>query len=673
VSRTIQVEDLLSFQLVTDLQLSPAGELAVFVVARLNGEENRTETALYLAGPGRPAQRFTGGPTDSSPRISPDGTRVAFLSRRSGQSQIWLISLDGGEAWQLTRVQGGVREFAWAPDSRRIAFTAILDGRGIRPETKDEQEEDPLRRHTQKVRIVTELFWKMDGEGYYTEARPCLCAIDAADGAQPVQLTAPPYRIWQVAWSPDGEHLLFTSRLGEDYDRSADRTRLYVMPAAGGEPRALTPEHLSAASGSFSPDGTAVAFLLHDPAKLHYDNTAIWTVPVAGGEIRQAAPHWDRPFMAAGLADMAPSLVQTAPVWSPDGSALFSLTSSGGTGGVVRIDLASGQVTPVVEGARFVYSFRLDRECRRIAFAASAPLSPGELFWRDLTGGAEERLTGVNDQLLAELALSEPERFQAIADDGTPIDGWVIRPAGFEEGKRYPAVLEIHGGPMAMYADAFFFEFQLLAAQGYGVIYSNPRGSLGYGEAFCAAISQEWGNRDYRDLISLLDTALAENSWIDPDRVGVTGGSYGGFMTNWIVGHTDRFRAAVTGRSIADWRAMVGTGDMGAHWIRRPGVPFWQDDSWYTQQSPITYVENVRTPILIEHQEMDLRCPLEQAYIWYTALKYLGKAPVKLVLYPEEFHGMSRTGKPWNRIHRLKEVLAWFDTYLKEEKAPTAP
>jgi len=253
-------------------------------------------------------------------------------------------------------------------------------------------------------------------------------------------------------------------------------------------------------------------------------------------------------------------------------------------------------------------------------------------------------------------------RFKAQAPGGPEIDGWIMQPIGFAEGQRYPTILEIHGGPMAMYADAFFFEFQLLAAQGFGVVFSNPRGSQGYDEAHCMAIAKEWGNLDYKDLMAVLDTAIAENPWIDTERLGVTGGSYGGFMTNWIVGHTDRFKAAVTGRSICDWRMMVGTGDFGSYWIRKfDGVAPWVDDTHYKQQSPITYVGNVKTPILIEHQEGDLRCPIDQGMMWYTAIKYLNKAPVRFVTYPGEFHGMSRNGKPWNRIHRLGEIVSWVE------------
>ncbi len=661
--RKLQVEDLLAFQLIGDAHISPSGDHVAYVVSRVDKEKNEYRTAIYLATPEGKSARFTGGENDSAPRFSPDGTRLAFLSKRSGQPQIWVMSVFGGEARQLTKVQGGVGEFAWAPSGDRIAFTAMLKADGIQPEVKEEKEDDLLRKHTKQVKVITELTHKMDGIGYYTERRPCLCVTGLAEGAEAVQLTQPPYRVSELAWSPDGQTLLFSSRMGQDYDREAWEGHLYAIPAAGGEARRLTPAGLSGHGPSVSPDGTTVAFFGVLPDDLGYGNTRLYTVPLAGGEPTRVASGWDRPFSHIGMSDM-PAPGGGKLTWAPDGSALYCQTSVGGAVHLVSVNIATGEVTTLVGGDRQLYSYSLDARCRKAAVAIADPLNPGDLYYVDLREGTEQRLTEINGALLGELELSEPKRFYAQAPNGPRVDGWVMQPHGFEAGKRYPTVLEIHGGPMMMYSQAFFFEFQLLAAGGYGVVYSNPRGSQGYGEEFCKAIQLEWGNKDYADVLAIIDQAIAENPWIDPDRVGVTGGSYGGFMTNWIVGHTDRFKAAVSGRSICDWRGMVGTGDGGPSWIRRFGPAPWIDDTKYKQQSPITYVENVKTPILIEHQEGDLRCPIDQGMMWYSAIKHLGKAPVRFVTYPNEFHGMSRNGKPYNRIHRLNEITAWFDTYL---------
>jgi dipeptidyl aminopeptidase/acylaminoacyl peptidase len=664
VARKIQVEDLLAFQLAGSVQMAPGGNRVAFVVNRVEKEKNETQTSIYMGAPGKPTVRFTGGESDNSPRFSPDGTQLAFISRRSGQPQIWLMSVEGGEAQQLTKVQGGVSEFEWAPDGQRIAFTAMLKAEGIQPEVKDEKEDDLLKKHTKNVKVITELSHKMDGVGYFGERRPCLCVADVAEDPKPVQLTFPPYQVSDLAWSPDGKQILFAGRLGADYDRDAFNAMVYAIDAAGGEARQLTPNSSDAGGAAVSPDGAMVAYQAVDPEELGYDNTRLYLVPLGGGEPKRIAAGWDRPFGQLGLSDM-PAPAGGRLTWTPDGKSLFCLTSVDGTVQLAEVDVASGEVTLRTSGDRLIYSFSLDARCRKAAFGIADPLNPADIYFSDLKEATEERLSNLNQALLSELELSEPRRFYARAAGGPRVDGWVMQPADYQEGQQYPAILEIHGGPMMMYAAAFFFEFQLMAAQGYGVIYANPRGSQGYGEAFCKAIQLEWGNNDYADVTAILDQAIAENPWIDTARLGVTGGSYGGFMTNWIVGHTDRFRAAVTGRSICDWRGMVGTGDGGPFWMKRFGrVAPWVDDSIYKQQSPITYVQNVVTPILIEHQEGDLRCPIDQGMMWYTAIKWQGKAPVRFVTYPGEFHGMSRNGKPWNRIHRLNEIVSWFKQYL---------
>ena len=664
MSRKLQVQDLLSFKLAGDVQMSPGGDQVAFVVSRIEQEKNETKTSIYMAAPGKPAVVFTGGETDNSPRFSPDGSQLAFLSRRSGQSQIWVMSLTGGEARQLTRVQGGVGEFAWAPDGARIAFTAMLKADGIQPEVKEEKEEDLLKKHTKSVKTITELTHKVDGEGYIGERRACLCVTTLEEEAKPVQLTQPPYQVQQPAWTPDGTQLLVTGLLCPEYDKVADQSRIYVISAEGGEARQLTPIEVSAHSASVSPDGKSVAFLMNNPEADGYDNTRIGLIPMSGGDMTVVAPQWNRSFGNQGISDM-PAPGGWKLTWAPDRASLFALTSVDGTAQIARVGIASGQVDLLTSGNHLTYCFSMDARCRKVAFGQANLVNPADIYYLDLQEGETQQLTHMNRDLLAEVELSVPRRFKAQAPGGPEIDGWIMQPIGFAEGQRYPTILEIHGGPMAMYADAFFFEFQLLAAQGFGVVFSNPRGSQGYDEAHCMAIAKEWGNLDYKDLMAVLDTAIAENPWIDTERLGVTGGSYGGFMTNWIVGHTDRFKAAVTGRSICDWRMMVGTGDFGSYWIRKfDGVAPWVDDTHYKQQSPITYVGNVKTPILIEHQEGDLRCPIDQGMMWYTAIKYLNKAPVRFVTYPGEFHGMSRNGKPWNRIHRLGEIVSWFERYL---------
>lgn len=668
MGRRIEAEDLLAFELVGDVQLSPGGERVAYLSSRVDREKNQYQTSIYMTGPGGEPVRFTGGESDSAPRFSPCGSRLAFLSRRSGQSQVWVIDLGGGEARQLTRIQGGVTEFAWAPDGERLALIALLKADGIQPEVKEEKEEDLFRKHTGKVKVVTELFHKADGIGWFGERRPCLCVIGLQEGAEPLQLTQPPYLVGDLAWSPDSSTIYLTGRIGPEHDRNAVEQIIYAIAATGGEPRPLTPPGFSCGAPSPSPDGSLLAFLATEIAEGGFGNTQLHLLRLADGERTRVAAGWDRTFDHRGLSDM-PAPAGGRIRWSEEGARLYLLSSMDGTTQLVSVEIATGGVSTLTAGDQMVYTFSMDERCRRAAIGKASPLSPGDIYYLDLPEGSEEQLTRANRRLLEELDLALPQRFTARAGEGPDVDAWVIPPADRQEGRGYPAVVSIHGGPMMMYASAFFFEFQLLAAQGYGVIYSNPRGSQGYGKEFCAAIYKDWGNRDYADIMAVVDTAVAQYPWIDPDRLGVIGGSYGGYMTNWIIGHTNRFAAAVTGRSICDWRSMSLVSDFGPDWVTQPaGAGYWKDESWYRQQSPITYVENVTTPILIEHQEGDLRCPVDQGMAWFAAIKFLGRAPVKLVVYPEEFHGMSRNGKPWNRIHRLREILAWFGTYLKGEQ-----
>jgi dipeptidyl aminopeptidase/acylaminoacyl peptidase len=373
--------------------------------------------------------------------------------------------------------------------------------------------------------------------------------------------------------------------------------------------------------------------------------------------------------------------------WSPDGGWLYGLVSDSGQVHLVKVGVDTGAVVPITGGDRMIHAFSLTPDCRRAALAYATPSAPADLSLARLDeaqpepkvaeccavlkgGGVfEVPLTSHNADLLAGLNVPVPERFSFRASvDQPPVDGWVLPPANAEPGKRYPAILEIHGGPMSMYGAGFHFEFQWLAAQGYAVIYSNPRGSQGYGKDFCKCIMADWGNKDYADAMVATETAVQRFSFIDSDRLGVAGGSYGGFLVNWIVGHTDRFKAAVTMRSVVNRWSAMGTSDSGYNRVGQFGTENWweeQNMAPYLKQSPILHASKINTPLLIEHQENDLRCPIEQGEQLYTALK-VQKKPVKFVRYPGEFHGMSRNGKPWFRIHRLNMMADWFGQYLSK-------
>ncbi len=698
--RRLVAEDLLAIKLAGDCQISPDGSRVAYVLQEIDRKKNEYTSAIWLAREGADPVRFTGGPKDTQPRWSPDGRHLVFVSNRSGSNQLWLLSLEGGEARQLTRVKGGAQNPVWSPDGRTIAFTANLTEAGLQPEGEDEEEQDLYKKFTKDVKVITRLHYKMDGVGFYTDERRHVCVVDI-DGGEPRQLTFGDYNHLDVSWTPDGRGLLFAANRREDRDWYPGHVDLWYLPLDGDETvhrgdneslsSACEPVRLTPGDGSLtcsgpvaSPDGNSIAFLASDPAESGYGLTGLYVLERNTGQLRRLAAELDRSFGNQASTDLvAPGGGRL--YWSPDGRWIYGTVSDGGQVHLVRVGAATGAVVPVTGGDRVIHAFSLTPDCRRAALAFATPHSPGDIYLARLDeptpapsvpaagtvlrggGVSEVRLTAHNDELLGELELTVPERFQVTAGEGEPtVDAWILPPVDREEGKKYPTVLEIHGGPMSMYGANFFFEFHWLAAQGYAVVYSNPRGSQGYGHDFCRTIRADWGNRDYADVMAAIEAAVARFPYVDGDRLGVAGGSYGGFMVNWIVSHTNRFRAAVTMRSVVNRWSAMGTSDLGYNRLRQFGVENWwevENLGPFLKQSPLVHASHINTPLLIEHQENDLRCPIDQAEQLYAALKYQRK-PVKFVRYPGEFHGMSRTGKPWHRVHRLRMLAEWFAEYL---------
>jgi dipeptidyl aminopeptidase/acylaminoacyl peptidase len=684
--RPLQVEDLHAIKLAGDSQISPDGSRIAYVLQEIDKEKNEYKSSIWLAREGQQPAQFTGGSKDSSPRWSPDSKYLAFVSNRSGSNQIWLLPLEGGEARQLTKIKGGVAGPVWSPDGKQIAFTASLNGDGIKPEAKDEEEKDLYKKYTKDVKVIDRLLYKMDGVGYYTEKRSQVCVI-AVDGGEPKQLTAGQFNHLSPTWTPDGAGLIFSANRLEEGDWQPGYVDLWYVPKEGGELTRLTPGDgkRSASSPSVSPDGRYVAFTGTDPDEQGYGLAGLYLLERSTGAVRRLAVSLDRGFVSEAITDMA------APsggglTWSPDSRWIYGIVSDAGMVHLVKVGVKSDALVQITGGDKMIHAFSLTPDCKKAALAYATPTSPADVYLALLDepkpepkvanacavlqggGVAEYQVTSHNAELFSQLDLPVPERFLFSAGEGHPqVDGWVMRPAGFEPGKQYPTILEIHGGPMGMYGCGFFYEFHALTAQGYAVVYSNPRGSQGYGRDFCHCIMADWGNLDYIDCMAAIETAVQKYDFIDGDKLGVAGGSYGGFMVNWIVGHTNRFKAAVTMRSVVNRWSAMGTSDTGYNRIRQFGTEnWWEEENMapYLKQSPIMHASKIETPLLIEAQEMDLRCPVEQSEQLYSALK-VQKKKVKFVRYPGEFHGMSRTGKPWYRIHRLVMEAGWFDEHLK--------
>jgi dipeptidyl aminopeptidase/acylaminoacyl peptidase len=686
--RRLQADDLLALKLAGDSQISPDGSRIAYVQQEIDKEKNEYKNSIWLAREGQAPIPFTSGPKDSSPRWSPDGRYLAFVSGRSGSGQIWLLPLEGGEARQLTRIKGGAGNPVWSPDGKYLAFTANLTEEGIKPEGKDEDEKDLYKKYTKEVKVITRILYKMDGVGYYTDKRSQVCVV-AVDGGEPKQLTSGAWNHTAPTWTPDSASIVFAANRQEDSDYMPWHTDLWYVPRDGGDLTLLTPGDgkISAAEPAVSPDGRYVAFIGNNPEDHGYGTTMLFLLDRQTGAIKRLADKVDRGFGNESICDVGGPAGGKL-TWSPDSRWIFATMSDSGMVHLVKVGAQSGAVLPVTGGDRAIHAFSLTPDCQRAALAYATPVSPSDVSLALLDqpapqpdvanccavlhggGVAEVVVAEPNKALFEQIEIPAPERFLCSAGEGQPaVDAWILRPAGFEPGKKYPTVLEIHGGPMGMYGCGFFYEFQWLAAQGYAVVYSNPRGSQGYGYAFGNCIMADWGNYDYADVMAAIETAVQRFDFVDGDRLGAAGGSYGGFMVNWIVGHTDRFKAAVTMRSVVNRWSAMGTSDTGYNRIGQFGTENWweeQNMGPYLKQSPLLHASKIVTPLLIEHQEGDLRCPIEQGEQLYAALK-AQKKTVKFIRYPGEFHGMSRSGKPWHRVYRLNSITEWFGEFLQSK------
>ncbi|MFZ5828092.1 MAG: S9 family peptidase [Bacillota bacterium] len=670
--RRLEAEDLFRLDLLTEATIAPDAGQICFVKEQIDREENAYRSHLYLIeAEGGEARRLTEGEhRDFAPTFSPDGGRIAFLSTRSGEVQLWIIPTEGGEPVQITRVEGVTGRPVWSPDGRRIALIISLGPEGLTTVEEGEEREErqpPRERYTGDVQRIDSLPFKLNGVGLLGDTYLQIAVVEAEPDSLPTVLTDAELDHTSPTWSPDGEWLAFaytTTQMEEDVDpRRLLTGDIGLIPARGGEACKLTRSLGPAERPAFSPDGKLIAYLGHALQHGTYTQRSLWVVPVDGGEPVDLTAAFDRPFGDLSIGDiMAFPGPEPRPVWSPDGRHLFHLVSDSGMVHLVRVVVKSGEVQRLTTGRRVIYHFDFDREAKRAALCQSDPLTPGDLVLLTLEPGLEERrLTQLNRELLAELRLTAPQRYTFRSGEVTA-EGWMLRPPGATGRDKTPAVLQVHGGPMVMYGYRFFFEFHLLAAQGFTVVYTNPRGSMGYGQAFTAAIRGDWGRHDYHDVMAGIEAALKRGE-IEPERVAIAGGSYGGYLVNWALGQTDRFCTGIAMRSIANLYSYFGTSDTGFTTVLEWGGPPWELPGRYLERSPITYVERVKAPLLLIHAELDQRVPLGQAEEFFSALKYLDREVV-LRLYPGESHGFSRSGEPWHRLDRLEAIVGWLKERL---------
>jgi len=657
-------DDLYRIAFAEDAQISPDGGRIAFVVKRLDRDADAYRSAIWMtpSAVDEPRPFTAGARQDSAPRWSPNGRWLAFLSDRAGgKAQLWLLPAGGGEACRLTDQPEAIERFAWSPQSDRIAFACRVPvermGAPRSPKPRNDDE-------AKGARIVSSLRYKSNGDGFVYDRRRHIFAV-SIDDCNCRQLTFGDFEDGDPAWAPDGNSIVFSSARHDDHelDTAGD---IFVLPATGGEPRRLTATLGPAATPAYKPDGTCVAYLGHDdPHAGGARNTSVWLLGANGEAPTALAFELDRTVVG-----------DWPPVWTPSGHIVFAVADRGAVG-VWAAEAAGSAAVPLVGGKRSVSSWSLSADARRLAFTASAPAQPPELFLLELesegprpVAGSERALTHLNSGWLCEVELVEPQPIEYASADGWQIEGWLTKPSGSQAGRRYPLLLNVHGGPHMYYGWNFFDETQVQAGAGYAALCLNPRGSQSYGEQFARACCNDWGGKDFEDVMHGVDEVLRRFEFLDPERSGVLGGSYGGFMTSWIVGHSTRFKAAVSERAVNSLVSLFGTSDIG-YWFEQfevGGTPL-AAPACYVERSPITYADQVRTPVLIIHSENDLRCPIEQAEQLYIALKLGRRADVAFVRFPDENHELSPRGKPSRRVERFAIILDWFDRYLREGQA----
>ena len=667
--------------------MSPDGSRIAFTVQTVNEKENKYHREVWVVPTaGGEPRRFTSPGTESSnPRWSPDGKVLMFTSQRpGGKGSTWLLRMDqpGGEAYQddnyprVGSVPADGRFSVWTEgdsverDSSRADPWAKMQPMARPPYGAVTKPVDPARfdgRHVYDMRYKSNNQGFVPGPREPRRWRPAQIWMQAFDGSPKRRITNTAYSHRNVTVSPDGKWVAFVAdaRLRPDsvvdlerdslarlpYDRARDDVDrndvdLFVIPISGGAPRKIAEYFGAEQDIAWSPDSRRIAFI-GAPGRMKSDR--VYVVSASGGTAENVIGDWRH----------EPSSVQ----WLADGSILM-VGATGGSTGVFRVDPNAKRMTQVLSGRRRITGVSTDAKGTKLAFVTTDLTHPTELFVASANGSGERRLTGFNDKLLAEVAFSDAERFVFPSVGGLEIESWLMKPYGYQPGRKYPVVLYIHGGPHAAYGENWFDEFQNLAAAGMFVLFTNPRGSSGYGADFTFSTRGQWGGDDYLDLMKAVDI-VARRPDVDSTRMGVTGGSYGGFMTAWITTKTDRFKAAQADRMISDWLYWYGASDaQGLTEFEFFGKP-WDNFAMYDTLSPIRHVHKVRTPTLIVQSEEDHRTPMGNAELWFMALKKQG-VPVELIRYPRSTHELSRSGEPWLLVDRLGRLRQWFTHYLIE-------
>lgn len=701
--RNITEKDLFDFVWIGDAQVSPDGARVAFVRATVNEKKEGYSTSIWMvATDGKEVpHRLTTGERDSSPRWSPDGKYLVFTrsTEKDGKPeppQLCMLSMAGGDAFVFTSLPKGSGDARWSPDGKRILFASSSNPEDLEKQEKKKRKEEDQKRaanaspsvspgkddaakkpeaegeRESDIHVITRAVYRSNDEGYLDFKRPQHLWVVSAphnpdEKVQPKQLTRGRFDEEAAFWSKDGAQVYFTTLHNDEPYYDTGKTELWSISPNGGEPAKVTTIEMDLGAMALSPDGKQVAFTASVEQPVNsYTQPDLWVMDLTkDAKPRNLTEKFDFDVGSSVFGDNGAPRGGggNKPIWTADGKGILENFSRDGRTNIGLFDVTSGAMTEVTKGDQAVPRFRPAPDASKLVYLVSTPTRLGDLFWLDRSSGEARQLTHSNDELFGQLNLTEPEEIRYKSFDGKMVQAWLQRPPGFDKAKKYPLILNIHGGPHTAYGFVFDHEFQWMAAKGYIVLYPNPRGSTSYGQDFGNVIQYHYPGDDFKDLMVGVDETI-KRGFVDDKKLGVTGGSGGGLLTNWVVGHTDRFAAAVSQRDIASWTDWWYTADFTLFQPRWFKAPPFQDPEDFKARSPITYINDVKTPMMFILGETDTRTPSgaggEQMF---RALKFR-KIPTVMVKFPNETHELSRSGQPWHRIERLQHIVGWFDRWL---------
>ncbi len=631
-----------------DPQISPDGTKIVYTLAKVDEETKKAGSQLWMCDidGGNKRQLTYSGERNGGGRWSPDGSKIAFVSDRAEKSGIFVIDAgQPGDARALTRHGQAIHDLAWSPDGKSIAYSTLFD-----PENPDEKE--PEADEAPKVKVTRRIDYKQDGRGYLNDKRVQVFVVDVASGERR-KVTNQAVDHYFPAWSPDGKTISV-----QIPNRNGMNSKLGLVSVDSGETKLVGAEDGVIGTWSWSPNGDRIIFA-GDTEQTHQLDFFVYDVK--SGDVKRLTD--DLPSLPVG--GMPGQSSPSRPVWLDERQVMFHAMRAGASGLHV-IDAESGSVEPVHQWQAMLAGLSTDDANRYIVQGYSSMDSIGEISVFDAKENTANVITEYNKDVLAEHPPAQWERFD-VERGGLTVEAWILKPADFDPNKKYPTVLEIHGGPNGFYGYTFYNPHQCLASNGFVVVYSNPRGSSSYGRDFTMRVTEDWGGEDYLDLMAVMDKAC-ELPYVDETRTGMMGYSYGGYMTSWMLGQTDRFQACVCGAPCFDLESMYGTSDISHTFGEQQwgGAPH-QSPEWYAKHSPSTNAHKAVTPTLIVHGEADERCPIGQGEQMFVALKK-ANCEVEFARYPGGAHSFTRLGPPEHRVDYLRRSLGWFKDHLGEAK-----